>query len=248
MIELFRALFTPPRHLILLIAATWLGLRLSQKRAAHHQVRPEALEDLVFYGLVALVIGGRLFYALRHWPAFQQSPLSLLSPNPDLFDASGGISAALLTVFGYGQRKKLGLWNTLDALTPFFATLAIGLGLSHLAAGTAFGKPTSLPWAIELWNARRHPSQIYETLASLLTLGLVWRKKADPPPGRIFLTFTALTAAWQLFLGAFRGDSMLVLGGLRLEQILAWLVLAVSFWLYERRKKEKLPPVTDQRE
>ncbi|MGC8856315.1 MAG: prolipoprotein diacylglyceryl transferase [Anaerolineae bacterium] len=235
MIELFRSLFAPPRHLILLLIAAWVGLGLSQKRAPRHQVRSAALEDLVFYSLAALVIGGRLIYVLAHLEAFSKSPLSLFALNLDVFDLYGGLGIALITAFLYGQRQKLPLWATLDALTPFFATLAIGLSLSQLAAGTAFGKPTNLPWAIELWNAPRHPTQIYQTLASLLTLGLVWQRKADPRPGRLFLVFAAWTAGWQLFLGAFRGDSVLILGGLRLEQILAWVGLAISLWLYEKR-------------
>lgn len=250
MIELFRSLFAPPRHLILLLIAAWLGLGLSQKRAPHHQVRPAALEDLIFYSLGALLIAGRFFYALAHWEAFSKSPLSLIALNPDLFDLYGGLGAALLTALLYGQRQKLQLWRTLDALTPFFATLAIGLSLSQLAAGTGFGKTTNLPWAIDLWNAPRHPTQIYQALASLLTFGLVWRRKADPHPGRLFLVFAAWIAGWQLFLGAFRGDSVLILGGLRLEQILAWLGLAASLWLYEKRSatsianppNEGLPP------
>jgi len=238
MIDLFRSLFAPPRHLILLLAAAWLGLGLSQKRAPRHQVPPGALEDLIFYSLMALVIGGRLFYVLAHWEAFSKSPLNLFALNLDLFDLYGGLGAALFTALLYGQRHKLQLWPTLDALTPFFATLAIGLSLSQLASGSGFGKTTDLPWAIELWNAPRHPTQIYQALASLLTLGLVWRRKADPHPGRLFLIFSAWTAGWQLFLGAFRGDSLLLAGGLRLEQILAWLWLAASLWLYEVKSRQ----------
>ncbi len=108
-------------------------------------------------------------FALANLSAFVQSPLSLFSINIDLFDPPGALVVALLVGFIYGYRQKLPLWGTLDALTPFFATLAVGLPLSHLAAGTAFGQPTDVPWGMDLWNAMRHPSQMYELLASLLT-------------------------------------------------------------------------------
>jgi phosphatidylglycerol:prolipoprotein diacylglycerol transferase len=124
-------------------------------------------------------------------------------------------------------------------LTPLFATLAIGLSLSHLAAGTAFGSPTDLPWAIELWNATRHPAQIYEFVAALLIFGFVWVRKTDPRPGTLFLAFTALTAASRLFLEAFRGDSILIFGSLRLAQIIAWIVLAAALFAYEQVRAEK---------
>jgi phosphatidylglycerol:prolipoprotein diacylglycerol transferase len=133
------------------------------------------------------------------------------------------------------------LWSTLDALTPLFASLAVGLSLSHLAAGTAFGSPTSLPWGFDLWNAVRHPTQIYEFIGSLLILGFIWLRKKDSPVGSAFIWFAALTSAARLFLEAFRGDSTLVLSGFRLAQILAWIVLAVAFFAHEMVLKRDRP-------
>lgn len=104
-----------------------------------------------------------------------------------------------------------------------------GIGLSHLAAGTAFGKETSLPWGIDLWNATRHPTQIYETLASLLIFGLLWFQKQSQRPGILFLTFAAFTATSRLFIEAFRGDSIFIFNSLNQNQVFAWIVLALSF-------------------
>ncbi len=237
MINLFRTLFSPPRHLILLIAAMWLGLTLAEKRSERHGISKEALNNIVYYSLLGYIIGGRVLFALANLSAFVQSPLSLFSINIDLFDPPGALVVALLVGFIYGYRQKLPLWGTLDALTPFFATLAVGLPLSHLAAGTAFGQPTDVPWGMDLWNAMRHPSQMYELLASLLTFCLLWFPKRDLRPGILFLTFAALTAGSRLFLEAFRGDSTLVFGGFRLAQIAAWVALAVVFWVSELPRK-----------
>jgi phosphatidylglycerol:prolipoprotein diacylglycerol transferase len=126
----------------------------------------------------------------------------------------------------------------LDALTPLFATLAIGLHLSHLAAGTAFGSPTTLPWGIELWNATRHPTQIYELIAALIIFGFIWFRKSNLPAGILFLNFIALTAGARLLLEAFRGDSTLVLGGLRIAQVIAWVVLAVALFRREKQSRD----------
>jgi phosphatidylglycerol---prolipoprotein diacylglyceryl transferase len=165
MLTLFRSLFAPPRHLILLLAALWLGLTLSEKRVGRHGISKDALNNMVYYSLLGYVVGGRVLFVLANLSAFTQSPLSIFSLNIDLFDPMGALATAILVGFVYGQRQNLSLWSTLDALTPLFATLAIGLSLSHLAAGTAFGRPTNLPWGIDLWNAARHPTQIYELIA-----------------------------------------------------------------------------------
>ncbi|NWG07921.1 MAG: prolipoprotein diacylglyceryl transferase [Chloroflexi bacterium] len=239
MIDLFRTLFAPPRHLILLVLALWLGLTLAEKRTDRHGISKDALNNLVYYSILGYIIGGRVLFALSNIPAFTKSPLSLFSVNVDLFDPLGALVAAGMVGGIYGYRQKLPLWGTLDALTPFFATLAVGLHLAHLAAGTAFGSPTSLPWGIDLWNAARHPSQIYELTASLVILGLLWFPKPKPQPGMLFLTFAALTAGARLFLEAFRGDSTLVFGGLRLAQVAAWVVLAAALIASESLRKRR---------
>ena len=226
MITLFRSLFAPPRHLILILIALWLGLALSEQRMKRHSISKEALNNLVFYSLIGYVIGGRVLFALENISAFRGNPLNVFSINLELFDPIGALVIGILVGFVYGQRHKLPIWSTLDSLTLFFATLAIGLCLSHLGAGTAFGKPTNAPWGIELWNAMRHPTQIYELIASLLIFGFIWFRKIDSPTGSDFLLFAALTSGARLFLEAFRGDSILILGGLRVAQVIAWFVLA----------------------
>jgi len=228
MIDLFRSLFAPPRHLILVLAALWLGLSLAEKRSSRHGIPKELLSNLVYYSLLGYVLGGRLLFVLEHLDVFVKSPLNSLSPNIDLFDPLGALAAAILVGLIYGQRQKLLLWPTLDAMTPFFAVVAIGLHLSHLAAGTAFGSPTNLPWGIELWNATRHPTQIYELMASLLIFIGLWFRKPGSFPGSDFLLFTALTSGSRLIFEAFRGDSTLILSGIRSAQLAAWLVLAAA--------------------
>jgi phosphatidylglycerol:prolipoprotein diacylglycerol transferase len=228
MISLFRSLFAPPRHLILLVAALWIGLALAEKRAERHNISKEALNNIIFYSLFGYVLGGRVLYVLENFSVFLQSPLSLFSTNLDLFDPLAALVVAVIVGFVYGSRQKLSFWCTLDALTPIFAVLAIGLSLSHLAAGTAFGSATNLPWGIDLWNQTRHPTQIYELMASLLIFGSIWFRKTDSLQGSHFLLFAALTAGSRLFLEAFRGDSTLILSGLRVAQVIAWGVLAAA--------------------
>lgn len=239
MLELFQNLFAPPRHMILLIAAAWIGLTLAEKRSERHGVGKDDLNNLTFYGLLAFILGGRVSFVLQNFAVFAKKPLDILSINPDLFDPFGAVVTALLVMLVYGQRKGLSLWNTLDALTPFLAILAVGLGLSRLASGASFGKETDLPWGIYQWNATRHPAQLYETLASLLTFGLLWRIRRIPRPGILFLAFAALTAASQLVIQAFRANSAIILNGLSQEQVTAWVVLAVSFVLIEARLSSK---------
>ena len=245
MLEIFRSLFAPPRDLILPIIAAWLGLVLAERRSHREGVSKEALNNLVFYGLIAFVISGRFFHALSHLPAYLASPLSLFSPNPDLFDLTGALVGTALIMLLLCRRQKIPILNALDALTPFFAVLAIGIGLMHLAAGTAFGRPSQLPWAIELWGQSRHPSQIYETLAALAILIILWFPVYRLRPGAFFFLFISFSAGIRLFLEAFRGDSIYLPGGVRQAQVAAFVILLLSFLAFEmidrRRSNEESP-------
>lgn len=231
----FRNLFAPPRHMILVVLALWGGLALAENRSERHGLAKDDLSNLVFYCVLAYILGGRIGFVLENLSIFSQSPLDIFSLSPNIFDVLYAGFVALLAGMIYLRRRGLPLWGTLDALTPVFALLAVGVALSHLAAETAYGKPTDLPWGIQMRNAVRHPSQIYESAASLLTFGLIWFRRPGPPPGILFLTFAALTAGWRLFLEAYRGDSTFILDGVRAAQVAAFAVLAISFLLYEHR-------------
>ncbi len=227
---------------LLLLISLWIGITLAEKSAKKNKISAEMLSNLILIALIAGIIGARIVYAARFPSAFLSSPLSLFSLNPGLLDISGGVVATIIGAFIYGQRKKMPLWNTLDALVPFFGMLAIGLATANLASGNAFGMETELPWGIELWGAKRHPTQIYTMLASLVTLNLLWspRQDAKSPKGTAgkgFLSFIAVTAGYTLFLEAFRGDSALIFGSIRLVQVIALIVMAIAFWLLDRQDK-----------
>ena len=230
---------------LVLLLGLFGGLFLAERQAPRHGVNANDLYSLAFTALVAGAVGARLVYVFRYPAAFAASPLSVISLNPGLLDLWGGLAAALIAAVVYGQRKRMALWSTLDALVPFLSTLIISQGLADLAAGTAFGAPTRLPWGIELWGEHRHPTQIYYILAGAFILLATWpgsqllptgsttgtaSQHHQPVPGSRFLVFMILASAAYLFIEAFRGDSLLSPGGFRTIQWIAWLVLAASLW------------------
>jgi phosphatidylglycerol:prolipoprotein diacylglycerol transferase len=239
MLTFYQNLLAPPRHLIPVLLAMWIGLNISESLARKRGQSAEKLSNLVFYGVVAWLAGGRLIFAALHPQAFLGSPISLVYPNTDIFDLTGAWISGLIVAFFYAHKHSLLQWETLDFLTPFFAFTALGLSLAHLAEGQIFGTETTIPWAVLQLDARRHPYLTYELLASSGTLGLLWLRwaRSTPAAGSTFLLFAALTSGWMLLIEAFRGDSTFITGGLRLAQVGALTVLAVSlYWLDTRLK------------
>jgi phosphatidylglycerol:prolipoprotein diacylglycerol transferase len=185
--------------------------------------------NMIFYGLIAGVLGARLGYALRFLPVYLEKPLDLVSLNPSTLSLAEGILVAILTAFAYGQRRELPLWPTLDSLAPGLAAFNVFLACAHLASGDAFGAATSVPWAIPLWGAMRHPTQVYEMMLALIVLAGIYRlSQKRTPPGLTFFAWVILTGFSYLIVGGFRGDSVLIFGNLRQDQILAWLIMFVG--------------------
>lgn len=221
---------------LFLLLGLYLGLTLAERHSNRHGIKPDHIYNLTFVALIAGVLGARLSFAAQHAALFRGSLLNLVSLDTTLLDPFGGFAISLIATLVYGQRLKLNPPGTLDAFTPLLAVFAVALGLAHFASGEAFGAPTSLPWGIELWGATRHPSQVYETLAALIILVILWIQfRKDIAPGKLFLQFAAYSAGARLLLESFRGDSILIFGGLRLAQIVAWLVLTISLVLLERQ-------------
>jgi phosphatidylglycerol:prolipoprotein diacylglycerol transferase len=152
-----------------------------------------------------------------------------------LLDPFGGVAVAFVSGVIYVNRKQILVWPTLDGLTPFLSVMWIAIGLSNLASGKAFGMETQVPWGIDLWGAQRHPTQIYQVMAGFIILGFIWPRErvtasASLLSGETFWRFSALSATALMVVEAFKGDSSLLPGGLRIAQILAWFALSISLW------------------
>jgi phosphatidylglycerol:prolipoprotein diacylglycerol transferase len=227
---------------LVILIGLWIGLSLSERYAQRSGFIADSLYKLVFVILLAGLAGARLSYIIRYPSAFLSSPISTISLNPDLLDPWGGAAAGMVAALIYGQRKKLPFWETLDMFTPALGMLGIALALAHLASGSAFGAPSNVPWAIELWGTRRQPTQIYEIMGAALILAVIWLRQdriGSRGYGVLFLTFLALSSALRLFLEAFRGDSSLLPDGIRSAQVIAWCVLAACLFALRKRTESR---------
>jgi phosphatidylglycerol:prolipoprotein diacylglycerol transferase len=229
---------------LVLLVGVWLGMMRLDRDAARNGVQPASLNNLVFLGLIAGVLGARLGYALRFMEIYIQDPMGLLSLNPSTLSLDVGLLTGFLAALIYGQRKGMSLWPTLDALTPSLALFSLALGFSHLASGDAFGAASEVPWAIELWGASRQPTQIYEIAWAGLVFGCVlWFRGKGLAAGGIFTLWVALTALGRLLLEPLRGDSVVILGDIRQAQLVSLMVLLISMlllhWLQRRSLEDQ---------
>jgi len=215
---------------LIILVGTWLGLFLAERQAGRFQLNGSMLYNMAFSGLLAGVIGARATYVAHYSSAFLANPASLYSLNINMFEPVWGILIGLTTSSLYVWLKRMPHKTTVDAITSALAIIAISIHLAQFASGDAYGSAANLPWAVELWGIKRHPVQIYETLVAILILGIIWPRPGWlQNPGQRFLAFIAMSAGARVFLEAFRGDSTFW-EGIRIAQVIAWLVLAASLW------------------
>ncbi len=223
--------FILPMASLAVLVGLWIGVSLVERESKRLKLDPSTISNLVFYGLIAGLIGARLGYALEFPTLYSSNPISLLALTPTMLSPSMGLAVGLITFVIFIQRKALPIHRTLDALAPGLAVFMVLVGLAHILSGDAYGAPTKVPWAIRLWNEYRHPSQFYETFIAL-TIFLVIRERFPKPEGAglNFLLTVALSSACRVFLESFRGDSVFLPGGFREAQVIALVILAISFY------------------
>lgn len=230
---------------LLLIIGVWIGLSLCEKFSRDFQVDPDKIYRLALTTIASGIMGARLGYIIRYSHIFSANPVDIFSLNPQLLDPSAGLLFAGMGGLIFIQRSRMEIWKTLDGLTPAFVTIIISISLANLASGDAYGSPTNLPWGIFLWGEMRHPSQILETVGSILILLFILPLRnrqsgiATLYPGLVFLRLIIFSSVARVFFEAFRGESVLILGNMRIAQVIAWIILAFALYLYFLRSPKQ---------
>jgi phosphatidylglycerol:prolipoprotein diacylglycerol transferase len=182
------------------LAIRWYGLmylvgfglayalgRLRVSRGLGNGVTREVLDDLLFFIVLGVVLGGRLGYVLFYKPVYYLShPLEIFAVWQGGMAFHGGFLGVLLAVW-YVARKHRLRWL---ALTDFIAPLvppALGAGrLGNFINGELWGRVTAVPWGMVFPPAGpdpRHPSQIYQlALEGIALFVLLWLFSARPRP------------------------------------------------------------------
>lgn len=208
-------------YLIAFAAFWWLGER--RRQAGRLPVGPTAFSDLAFYGMIGVILGGRvgymLFYATSELLA---DPLSLFRIWEGGMSFHGGLLGVLAAMWYWSRRNGMHFFDVMDFVAPL---VPIGLGtgrLGNFIGGELWGRHTDLPWGMifpraidtaghsieqlkamagagQLAAEARHPSQLYQMLLEgVLLFCILYFVSMKPKPRYL------VSGLFALFYGVFR--------------------------------------------
>lgn len=189
-------------YLVGFAATWWLGVRRSRIQEGWTE---QQVGDLVFYGAMGVILGGRLGYVLFYdLGNYLAHPLDIFKVWRGGMSFHGGLIGVIVSMWLFSRHTGKRLFEVTDFLAPL---VPIGLGagrLGNFINGELWGRVTDVPWAMVFPDPRagglpRHPSQLYEAcLEGLLLFTILWvfSRKSRP--------YMAVSAMFLVFYGLFR--------------------------------------------
>ena len=172
-------------YLVAFLSGWWLGRR--RIAAGLAPVSRDQFDDLLFYAVLGIILGGRLGYVLLYKPAyFLAHPVEILYVWQGGMAFHGGFLGVLAAMAIFARRKQIDWWRIMDFVAPL-VPLGLAAGrLGNFINGELWGRVTDAPWGMVFRDAGpepRHPSQLYQfALEGLALFALLWWFSSKPRP------------------------------------------------------------------
>jgi prolipoprotein diacylglyceryl transferase len=229
-----------------------VAVRIAGKRA--ERINAGTMDDLSSIALWAVpagILGGRAYHVLTDYEKFQGNWGDVIKVWQGGLGIWGGITVGVLVGFWRAKKMNLDAWVLVSCSVPGIAVAqAIGRW-GNWWNQELFGRPTDLPWALEVSDATAlkagfaegttfHPTFLYESIGCLvLAVALIAvEKKLKPARGRLLAWYVAGYTALRFFIEGLRIDEAKEFDGFRLNQWVSIIVfvVAVAFIIVDARR------------
>lgn len=198
-------------------------------------------DDLVFYEVLGIVIGGRVGYCLFYnfgW--IIKHPLEIFAIWHGGMSFHGGLIGVVLSTLLLCKKYKL-KWLKLTDLISTIAPIGLFFGrLANFINLELYGRPTKMPWGMifpTADNLPRHPSQLYEAffegIVLFILMLIVTKKKEFKTTGLNSFLFLLTYSSFRFFLEFFREPDIQIgflFNYLTLGQILSLLLIIITHY------------------
>jgi len=240
-------------YLIGFAAAYYLaGLRLARTNWSKDQ-----LSDLLFWGFLGVILGGRIGYVFFYqFEMFLADPLYLFKIWAGGMSFHGGLLGVIVALWWFARKSNSALLAVGDFIAPL---VPIGLGagrIGNFINAELWGRTTDVSWGIIFPGAGsvpRHASQLYEfALEGLVLFVMLWLYSNKPRPmGAVSGLFLAAYGSFRFFVEYFRQPDAhigLYNGFISQGQILSLPMviggIGLMLWAYKKGRFAQAAPVT----
>jgi phosphatidylglycerol:prolipoprotein diacylglycerol transferase len=231
-----------------LIVAIWLGTTIAERECGRRALNGDDAWSVVMLAAAVTVVAARLIYALQNFPAYESDWIEIFALTPGTLSLDAGLVCGLIAAYAYVQHRRVPLARFADAFAPGALVALAVLALGQFLSGDAYGAPTKVPWAVNLYGETRHPVQLYDAFAALLGFVLARRwARRRLTDGTLALFAAAWYSAARVLIDAFRGNAAVLPGGYRTTQVIALGVLIAALWLLGKSVTGNERPATESR-
>ena len=211
------------------------------------------LDDLLFYGVLGVVLGGRLGFVIFYKPEYYlANPLEIFKVWTGGMAFHGGLLGVALALAVFAWRRGWRYFEVTDLVAPCVG-LSFGLvRIANFINGELWGRPVAsdVPWAMVFPQAPtmdpRHPSQLYQAFGEgVLLFGLLWLYARKPRlTGQVSGIFLFLYGLQRFVIEFFREpDAYLGLQALGLSRgqwlCLPMILAGLAIWAWAGRRGSK---------
>jgi phosphatidylglycerol:prolipoprotein diacylglycerol transferase len=241
----------------------FLFIVLGRYRIKHNPqsaITPTLLDDALFYGVLGVILGGRLGHILFYqFSYYLQHPMEIFAIWQGGMSFHGGFLGVILAMALLAHKHKLPWLAVTDFIAPL-VPLGLGAGrIGNFINGELWGRPTDVPWGMifpHVDTLPRHPSQLYEfALEGIALFILLWIYSSKPRPvGAVSGMFLTGYGVFRSFAEFFRepddGFMGILTWGVSMGQWLSLPMIAAGigmlFWAY-RSSNKPLPKTRSRR-
>jgi phosphatidylglycerol:prolipoprotein diacylglycerol transferase len=167
--------------------AAFLLARSRIKRGMSGRISYAVFDDLFFFSVLGVVLGGRLGYVLFYKPGYYVShPLEILAVWQGGMAFHGGFLGVLLAMVYIARKHRIHWLAVMDFIAPLVPPALAAGRIGNFINGELWGRTTDVAWGMVFRGAGalpRHPSQLYQfALEGVLLFVILWAYSAKPRP------------------------------------------------------------------